>query len=117
MIWLGWTRVNFKNLSSAFENFLETQTKSSRDEIVDSWCGQKKRSRIADIPGPSNKIQHLEADITEMKIEPSEGRKKSVHFGNLIIQVQPIPRKGNQNPVCRKSHSQKYRTKWPEKFK
>ena len=52
-----------------------------------------------------------------MKIEPSEGRKKSVHFGNLIIQVQPIPRVGNQNPVCRKSHSQKYRTKWPEKFK
>ena len=108
-------QLNLKNLSAAFEHFLETQAKSSREEIVNSWCGQKKRSRTEEIPGPSNKIQNFDENaITEMKIESNEGCKK-VHFDH-IIQVQPIPRVGNQYPVCRTSHSQKYRSKWPGKF-
>lgn len=58
----------------------------------------------------------VEEKIEEIKIEPKEKGQKRVHFGELIIDVQPIPRVGNQYPVCRTSNSSKYRTKWPEKF-
>ena len=103
-----------KYLSAKFEEFLLNQKSSSREAIIDSLLGSKKRSRVEETPGPS-KISRMQdsAEITEMKEEPT-GRK--VHFGDLIIQVQPIARVGLGLPVSKSSHSKKFRAKWPEKF-
>ena len=59
----------------------------------------------------------IEEKIEEIKIEPTEKGQKRVDFGELIIQVQPIRKVGRGYKVRNSSHSSKYRTKWPEKFK